>query len=66
MKKFTLFIATVLMLGLFSVDSLAQLSGTITIDPNGGDYTSFTAARNDLYSQGVSGAVTFQVASRYL
>jgi hypothetical protein len=38
----------------------AQLSGTKTIGP-GGDYASFTAAVTALTSQGVSGAVTFNV-----
>ena len=38
----------------------AQLSGTKTIG-SGGDYSTFTAAVNALTSQGVSGAVTFNV-----
>ena len=38
----------------------AQLSGTKTIG-SGGDYASFTAAVTALTSQGVSGAVTFNV-----
>ncbi len=43
-----------------SGSSLAQLSGAYTIG-SGGSYASFTAAVSALSSQGVSGAVTFNV-----
>ncbi len=46
--------------------AFAQLSGTYTIDANGSgtsNYTTFTAALSDLATNGVSGPVTFNVAS---
>lgn len=47
-----------------SLTTVAQpLSGTYTINSSGGNYTSFTAAVNDLQANGVSGPVIFQVAS---
>lgn len=46
----------------FSVVSLAQLSGTYTLG-TGGDYTTFQQAADALMSEGVSGAVTFNVVS---
>lgn len=39
------------------------LNGTKTINPSGGNYTSFTAAISDLQSKGVNGPVVFQVAA---
>lgn len=49
---------------LVSIAALAQpLSGTYTINSSGGNYTSFSAAVNDLEANGVAGPVTFQVAS---
>ncbi|MCB8994072.1 MAG: hypothetical protein H6538_00520 [Bacteroidales bacterium] len=50
----------------FSILSLplkAQLSGVKTINPSGGNYTSFTAAITDLTTQGINGPVIFNVAS---
>ncbi|MBI4548251.1 MAG: hypothetical protein HY707_09740, partial [Ignavibacteriae bacterium] len=54
--------ATILifLLALNSTPLNAQLSGTYTIG-SGGNYSTFTAAVNDLTSQGVSGAVIFNV-----
>jgi type IX secretion system substrate protein/CARDB protein len=44
--------------------SFAQLSGNYIIDPSGqGQYTTFTAAMQDLQTQGVSGLVKFQLVS---
>ncbi|MBI5646772.1 MAG: right-handed parallel beta-helix repeat-containing protein [Ignavibacteriae bacterium] len=60
--------AFVLILALFCLapDSFAQLSGTKTIDPGGSgvnNYTTFSAAINDLNTNGVgAGGVTFNVA----
>ena len=48
---------------LFSINTArAQLSGSYTIAPVGGSYSSFNAAVSDLTTKGVSGAVTFNVA----
>ena len=47
---------------LCSTSSQAQVSGSKTIGP-GADYTTFSAAAAALTSQGVSGAVTFNVLS---
>jgi hypothetical protein len=47
-------------------DALAQLSGTYTIDPSGSgstNYTTFESAISALNSNGVSGPVTFRIAS---
>ncbi|MCK4346905.1 MAG: hypothetical protein KAX05_16605, partial [Bacteroidales bacterium] len=53
---------TAVLVSFFSLQSLAQLSGTKTIDQSGaGDYISFTAAVNALIAQGVNGAVIFDV-----
>jgi len=51
---------------LMTMPAFAQLSGTYTIDPNGtgtNNYASFTAAVSALTTSGVSGPVTFNVAS---
>lgn len=65
MSKFTKSLAsTFIALTMMSLTSLAQLSGTYTIDPNGtgtSNYASFTAATAALTTSGVSGAVTFNV-----
>jgi PKD repeat protein len=46
------------------LDGSNPLTGTKTINPAGGDYTSFSSAISDLNNLGVgSGGVTFQVAS---
>ncbi|MCK4699825.1 MAG: hypothetical protein KAT38_05810, partial [Bacteroidales bacterium] len=55
------------LLTFFSLQNFAQLSGTYTIDPAGGNFAannckSFTEAVDSLISQGISGAVTFNVA----
>jgi PKD repeat protein len=41
----------------------APMSGTYTINPSGGNYTTFAAAVSALTTNGVSGAVTFNVAA---
>jgi hypothetical protein len=41
----------------------APMSGTYTINPSGGNYTTFAAAVSALSTNGVSGAVTFNVAA---
>src|SRR5665213_2278371 len=41
----------------------AQLAGTYTINPTGGNYSSIHAAIADLNSKGVSGPVVFKVAA---
>ena len=56
------FFSLMLFLLFSSKDSLAQLSGSYTIG-SGGTYSTFAAAAADLNSQGVSGAVTFNVIS---
>jgi len=56
----SLVIAAILTLFVQVQTASAQLSGTFTIG-SGGDYASFTAAVADLNSQGVNGAVTFNV-----
>ena len=65
MKKFTnKIVLSIVALAMMSLTSLAQLSGTYTIDPNGTgttNYASFTAATAALTTSGVSGAVTFNV-----
>ena len=65
MKKFTnSFVLTIVAITMMSLTSLAQLSGTYTIDPNGSgtsNYASFAAATAALTTSGVSGAVTFNV-----
>ena len=65
MKKFTnSFVLTIVAITMMSLTSLAQLSGTYTIDPNGSgtsNYASFSAATAALTTSGVSGAVTFNV-----
>ncbi len=47
---------------LYAGGAFSQLSGTYTIGA-GGDYETFTAAANDIHTQGVSGPVTFNVSS---
>jgi len=47
----------------FTTQVRAQLSGTYTIGPTGSNYSSIGAAVTDLTSNGVNGAVTFNVAS---
>ena len=49
-----------LLITFISFHSYSQLSGTYTIG-SGGNYANFTAATSALYSQGVSGPVTFNV-----
>lgn len=62
MKKFTLqaIWALLLVAGLFQI-SHAQLSGTYTIGGSAPNYATFSAAVQDLTTQGVSGAVVFNV-----
>ncbi|MBK8845634.1 MAG: hypothetical protein IPO27_03350 [Bacteroidetes bacterium] len=62
MKKFTLRAvwALVLVAGIFQIGH-AQLTGTYTIGGSAPNYATFTAAVQDLTSQGVSGAVVFNV-----
>ena len=55
MRKTTLLFAI-----LFSVNIFAQLSGTYSIG-GGGDYATITEATEDLYTQGVSAPVVFQL-----
>ena len=50
-----------MIMGLFSIQSKAQLSGTYSIGSTG-DYTSFNAAVSDMEAQGLGGNVTFNVA----
>ena len=60
------FVCVVALIVVSSTGAFAQLSGTYTIDPNGSgttNYTTFTAALSDLATNGVSGPVTFNVAS---
>jgi hypothetical protein len=62
MKKLCLFLAMILAteISLYS----QALTGTKTINPSGGNYTTFTAAINDLNSKGVgAGGVIFNVAA---
>ncbi|MCK5033778.1 MAG: hypothetical protein KAS18_09095, partial [Calditrichia bacterium] len=56
------FFSLMLFLLFSSKESLAQLSGSYTIG-SGGTYSTFAAAAADLNSQGVSGAVTFNIFS---
>ncbi|NOY37966.1 MAG: hypothetical protein GXO83_10385 [Chlorobi bacterium] len=63
-QRTAIFLLTLL---LFASVSFAQLSGSYTIDPAGGDFTSkncksFTEAVDSLMSQGVNGPVVFNVA----
>ena len=58
---------TAVLVSVFSFQSFAQLTGTYTINPAGGSFAtknckSFGEAVDSLESQGVSGAVTFNVA----
>lgn len=55
----SLFVAIAL---IATVPAFAQLSGTYTINPVGGNYTSISAAVTALTTSGVSGAVTFNIA----
>ncbi len=57
-----LFFYTVFLFLPFSSSLFAQLSGSFSVG-SGGDYPTFTAAVNAISSQGVNGAVTFNVIS---
>jgi hypothetical protein len=61
-QKFIRMCLIIIFLFLFTTASMAQLSGSYTIG-TGGNYTTVTAAVADLNTQGVSGAVTFNILS---
>ena len=62
-KKICGYLFLVVFCSLLPGIAFSQLSGTKTINPTGGDYSSFTAAVNALVAQGVSGPVVFNVAA---
>ena len=56
-------LVTIGLSGFIGVSAFGQLSGTKTINPSGGNYSSFTNAISDLVSQGINGPVVFNVAN---
>jgi putative cofactor-binding repeat protein len=62
-RKAMLGISTLMLLG--ATATMAQLSGTYTIAPSGGQYTSIANAITNLNSVGMSGPVVFELAATY-
>lgn len=58
MKKTTLFLAGI---GFSTLSAFAQISGTYTLGTPTSDYPDFQSALNDLYTQGINGATTFEI-----
>jgi parallel beta-helix repeat protein len=56
-------LAGILLTGMYTGSAFAQLSGIKTINPSGGNYSTITAAVNDLAAQGVSGPVVFNISN---
>ena len=52
-----------LLSGFIAGSAFGQLSGTKTINPSGGDYSTITSAVNDLIAQGVNGPVVFNISN---
>lgn len=55
--------AGILLSGILNGSVFGQLSGTKTINPSGGNYTTVTAAVSDLVAQGVNGPVVFNISN---
>lgn len=62
MSKRLQFFLILFMLTLHSWTASSQLSGSYTIGPSGADYTSFSAAIDDITQYGINGDVTFLIA----